>query len=102
MQFLLAVSAKDFHDHQPPTPANFRSVRFGHIAGPDRTKQPLLSGEFFPAGEKGEWTPFATIKTSGYEQLVGAQAKAYSEQPTITWETGDLSAFLKNQLDSLR
>ena len=100
-ELLLSASAKDFHAHQPPFPANFREVRFGHIVQPDGKKMYLLSGQFLPTGEKGEWTPFATIKTSDYEQLLGAQARSYCEQPSIVWQDrGDVSASLKDQLDS--
>lgn len=104
-QLLLAASAKDFHAHQPPYPARFRDVRFGHIVRPDGTKLYLLSGQFQPTQAKGEpeWTPFATIKTSDYEQLLGVQAKSYCEQTSIVWEEQkDLSSSLKSQLDSLQ
>jgi hypothetical protein len=102
---LLAASAKDFHTHQPPYPERFRDVRFGHIVRPDGTKMYLLSGQFQPTQAKvePEWTPFATIKTSDYEQLLGAQAKSYCEQPSIVWESQeDLSGSLKDRLDSFR
>ena len=105
VQLLLAASAKDFHAHQPPNPARFRDVRVGHTVAPDGTKQYLLRGQFLP--KKGqvepEWKPFVTIKTSDYEQLLGAQAEGYCRQPSITWDDGeDLSSSLQSQLDSLR
>src|SRR3546814_971194 len=48
---------------------------------PDGEEQYMLCGEFLPAQEGGntEWTPFATIKTSDYEQWIGAQAAGFCE-----------------------
>jgi hypothetical protein len=105
IQRLLATSAKDFLAHQPPYPDRFRNVRAGHIIAPDGKKQRLVCGQFLP--KKGqiepEWTPFVTIQTSGYEQLIGSQAEGYRKQPSITWDEGeDLSASLQSQLDALR
>ena len=105
LQLLLAASAKDFHAHQPPYPARFREVRVGHTVAPDGTKLYLLRGQFLP--KKGqvepEWTPFVTIKTSDYEQLIGAQAESFCRQPSIVWDDrADLSSSLQSRLDSLR
>ena len=105
VRLLLAASAKDFHAHQPPYPARFRDVRVGHNVAPDGTKNCLFRGQFLP--KKGqvepEWKPFVTIKTSDYEQLIGAQAEGYCRQPSITWDDReDLSSSLQSQLDSLR
>src|SRR5881396_524140 len=63
----------------------------------------MLCGQFLPAQERGkaEWTPFATIKTSGYEQWVGARAAGLCQQSSIIWdEQGDLSSTLQSRLDS--
>jgi hypothetical protein len=101
VQFLLTASAKDFHDHQPPLPTRFRDVHAGLIPAPDGKQLCLLRGQFLP--KQGEWTPFATVKTSGYEQMLGFQAESYTKQPSITWdEREDLSLALKSQLDALR
>jgi hypothetical protein len=105
VQFLLAASAKDFHAHQPPYPARFRDVRVGHCVDPDGMKLYLLRGQFLPKQGRGEseWTPFVTIKTSDYEQWLGAQAESYCRQSSIVWDDReDLSASLQGQLDSLR
>ena len=105
VQLLLAAAAKDFHAHQPPYPARFRDVRVGRRVAPDGTELHMLRGQFLPAEGKGEpeWTPFVTIKTSDYEQLLGAQAVSFCEQPSIVWEDReDLSSSLQSQLDSLR
>jgi len=69
-------------------------------------KQYMLCGMFQPAQESGnaEWVPFATIKTSGYEQWIGAQATGFCQGRSMIWHTqvGDLSSSLKGRLDSLR
>lgn len=105
VQFLLAATATDFHTHRPPDPARFRKVRFGHVATPSGEKRYMLCGEFLPAQRAGktEWTPFVTIKTSGYEQWVGAQAAGYCRNSAIIWDqASDLSRSLRSRLDSLR
>jgi hypothetical protein len=105
VQFLLAAAATDFHTHRPPYPAGFRHVRIGHVVTPDKAKQYMLCGEFLPAQEEGkaEWTPFVTIKTSGYEQYVGATAASQCQRSTILWDNeGDLSSSLQSRLDSMR
>jgi len=105
VQFLLEAAATDFHAHHPPYPARFRHVRIGHIMTSDGTKQYMLCGEFLPAqeGGKSDWTPFATIKTSGYEQWAGSQAATFCHQSKIVWDKqGDLSSSLQDRFDSLR
>jgi hypothetical protein len=65
----------------------------------------MLCGQFLPAqdGGKTEWTPFATIKTSGHEQWNGAQAAGFCQTPSVIWDmVGDLSSSLQSRLDSLR
>jgi hypothetical protein len=102
LQFLLASAATDFHTHRPPYPARFRHVRFGHVVASDGAKQYMLCGEFLPEQDKGtpKWTPFATIKTSGYEQWLGAST--YCQRSTIVWDDKrDMSSLLKSRLDSL-
>src|SRR5262245_4954885 len=105
VKFLLAASAKDFHDHQSQYPARFRDVRVGRCVAPDGTKLYLLRGQFLPKQGPGEpaWTPFVTIKTSPYEQWLGAAAEGYCRQSSIVWDDReDLSSALQSQLDSLR
>lgn len=65
----------------------------------------MLCGEFLPKENQGkpQWIPFATIKTSGYEQWLGVEAKGYCESSSIIWDNmGDLSVPLQDRLDSLR
>lgn len=47
--------------------------------------------------------PFATIKTSDYEQWIGAQAAGFCKHSPVIWdEAGDLSPSLQSRLDALR
>lgn len=103
--FLLAAAATDFRAHRPPDPAHFRDVRVGHVMTPGGKAQYLLCGQFLPAeaGGKAVWTPFATIRTSGYEQWIGAQAAGFCQSSAIIWDkVSDLSSSLQSRLDSLR
>ena len=100
--YLLTSAATDFHDHQPPRPSRFRKIRIGHV-GKGKEASYRLCGEFLPAdGEKPEWIPFATVKTSGYEQYIGGST-TYCNAPKMSWDTaGDLSSELKTRFDSLK
>jgi hypothetical protein len=72
---------------------------------PSGEEQYMLCGQFLPAQEAGkaEWTPFATIKTSGYEQWIGAQAARFCQDSSVIWDkVDDLSSSLQSRLDSLR
>src|SRR5213083_37986 len=105
VQFLLTAAATDFHTHRPPDPVRFRVVRIGHVMTPSGREQYMLCGDFMPTEERGkaEWTPFATIETSGYEQWLGAQAARFRQGSSIIWDkVGDLSSSLQTRLDSLR
>lgn len=105
VQFLLTAAATDFHTHRPPDPVRFRDVRIGHVMTPGGEEQYMLCGQFLPAqeGGKAEWTPFATVKTSGYEQWIGAQAAGFCQGSSVIWDkVGDLSVSLQSRLDSLR
>jgi hypothetical protein len=105
IQYLLAEAASDFHSHGPPSVAHVRNVRIGHVTTANGAKQYMLCGEFLPAQREGkvEWTPFVTIKTSGYEQWQGAQASSFCHRSAVEWDgKGDLSSSLQNRLDSMR
>ena len=105
IQLLLADAASDFHSHRSPSVAYVRGVRIGHVRSADGAKQYMLCGEFLPAQREGkvEWTPFATIKTSGYEQWLGAQAANLCQRSTVIWDSErDLSSSLQIRLDSMR
>ena len=105
VQFLLTAAATDFRTHRPPDLVRFRDVRIGHVVTPGGNEQYMLCGQFLPAQEGGnaEWTPFATIKTSGYEQWIGAQAARFCQGSSVIWDkVGDLSSSLQSRLASLR
>lgn len=104
IQFLLTSAATDFHT-QRPSAVRFRDVRLGHVTTPSGEEQYMLCGQFLPAreGGKAEWTPFATIKTSGYEQYLGVQAVPFCQGSSVIWDKeGDLSSSMQSRLDSLR
>jgi hypothetical protein len=105
MEFLLKSPATDFHAHRPPVVEHFRDVRFGHVATPAGATQYQLCGEFLPHQREGkaEWTPFATIRTSGFEQYLGVQAASWCQPSRFVQDRDeDLSSALQNQLDSMR
>jgi hypothetical protein len=105
VQFLLTSAAADFHTHGPFPILHFRDVRIGHVMTSSGKKQYMLCGQFLPArdGDKAEWIPFVTIKTSGYEQWIGGQAATFYQKSSFVWdEVGDLSSLLQSRLDSLR
>jgi len=105
VQLLLTAAATDFHTHRPPDPVRFRDVRLGHVMTRSGGEQYMLCGQFLPAQEGGEaeWTLFATIKTSPYEQWIGDQAAALCQGSSVLWdEVPDLSSSLQSRLDSLR
>jgi hypothetical protein len=103
-QLLLTAAATDFHNHSPST-VRFREVHVWHKISLGGKEQYMLCGQFLPArdGSEAEWTPFATIKTSGYEQWLGAQAAGFCKGSSlIGYREGDLSSLLQTRLDSLR
>jgi len=105
VQFLLTAAANDFHTHRTLDPVRFRDVRVGHVTSPTGEEHYRLCGQFLPAqqGGKAQWTPFATIKTSGYEQYIGAQAAGFCQDSSVIWDKeADLSSSLQSRLDSLR
>lgn len=95
VQFLIISASKDFRNHQPPTPIDFRNVKIGYIKSPNREKTFLLCGEFL-SREKKEWTAFTTIKTSGYEQYLGKTQ--YCQDAIMVLTDENLSIELKNKL----
>lgn len=94
VQFLMTSALNDFQNHQPPTPIDFKNVKIGYIKSPNSEKTFLLCGEFL-AQENKEWTGFATIKTSGYEQYLGKTQ--YCQDATMVLTDENLSGELKNK-----
>lgn len=104
-EFLLTSAAADFHAHSAAAVERFRDVHFGHVTTPTGARQYQLCGEFLPQQREGkaEWTPFVTIKTSGYEQYLGVQAASFCQPSKFVRENDeDLSSLLKKRIDSLR
>ncbi len=104
-QFLLTSAATDFHAHGPSHIESFRDVRMGHVRTPDGKEQYFLCGQLLSSqeGGKARWTPFATIKTSGYEQYLGPRAVSFCQDSSAVWDkVGDLSSLLRSRLESLR
>ena len=104
-EYLLTSAAKDFQEHPKPPPTQFRDVRFGQVPLRGGGTRYLLCGQFLAATEGGpaEWTSFVTIKTSGYEQWLGAPAEQKCAQASIVWsDAGDLTAELQHRVQSLR
>ena len=105
LTFLLASAASDFHKNASPAPERFRQVQLGHYKTESGEEQYVLCGEFLQQSEggKAKWTPFATVKTSSYEQLIGAQSKSFCRHSGMKWEGNpDLSPSLKLRLEALQ
>ena len=94
IDFLLDSAAADFRAH-PPKALAFRKVYFGQFDGEGQTQYEIC-GEFQveKAGGKTEWLHFVTIKTSGYEQYIGAQAISFCTREGMSWDEDDWSAEL--------
>ncbi|MGE3273898.1 MAG: hypothetical protein AB7O67_02220 [Vicinamibacterales bacterium] len=103
LEYLLTSAAADFHRNRQPYPAAFRDVSVRVIAAPDGSPQHMLCGRLLPAGDEvgDEWVPFVTIKTSGYEQMLGAQATALCDKARAVPPEADLSADLARRLHAL-
>jgi hypothetical protein len=105
VHFLLDASAKDFHDHQPPTPVGFRNVKVRNLIGSNGENHYMIIGQLLDQDKqnKDEWTSFTTIKTSGYEQWIGDQSLRYGQgSKAISYKINDLSSELKSRFDSLQ
>lgn len=97
---LLNDAATDFQTHGSGA-ADVRDVYAGILPdGPGSAPRTIICGRFLPAGNAGaEWTDFATIRTSGYEQWLGSGATSYCSRATIDRTPGaDLTQVLKHRL----
>jgi hypothetical protein len=100
LEKLLSASAKDFYEHQPPIPIDFRNVQFKYY----EEKIYVICGQFLVLENQKEeqWINFATIKTSDYEQWIGSNALSYCQNSKkILPLKRDLSSALKKQFNSL-
>lgn len=105
LRVLVTSAATDFHNHGPSGTLRFRDVRFGRMNSPGAGHPYLLCGQFIRAGQgrSAIWTRFVTIKTSGYEQWIGAQADAFCRDSTVIWyNRGNLTSTLQHRLDGLK
>ena len=104
-RWLIEASAGDFTRQRASIPAAFRKVQIRYAITPDSLKQYLLCGELLSEGSQGkdEWIPFATIKTSAYEQWIGSQALGYCNGAKIvSYLSNDYSSALQRKIDSLQ
>ncbi len=99
VQFLVISASNDFRNHQPPTPIDFRHVKVGYIKSSNSEKIFILCGEFL-SQENKEWTEFATIKTSGYEQYLGKTQ--YCQDAIVVLRGVNLTVELKHKLAEQR
>jgi hypothetical protein len=105
VHFLLDASAKDFYDHQPPTPVSFRNVKLRNLPGPNAENHYMICGQFLAQDKQknDEWISFVTIKTSGYEQWNGNQSLSYcQDSKSVSYKINDLSSALKSRFYSLQ
>ena len=105
VEFLLTSAANDFHHHGPFHTLLFRNAHVGHMIAAGGEVNYILCGEFLPVreGTKAEWTPFVTIKTSGYEQYIGAQSAVFCESSSVVWDKlGDVASLLQSKFDALK
>ena len=103
VQLLIELSAKDFYEHQPPAPVDFRDVKLKYLTKATNEKTYLICGQFLSRDNqnKESWVYFATIKTDPYEQWVGSNAMVYcQDSKEIVYSTTDLSASLKSTFES--
>ncbi len=97
---LLTDAATDFQTHGSGA-ADVRDVYAGTLPrGGGQAPFLIICGSFLPAGDAGaEWTDFATIKMSDYEQWLGAGATTYCKQAKIDRTPGtELTTALKRKL----
>lgn len=103
-EFLLASAATDFHANFSVEAIRFHNVRIGHVTTSEGARQYMLCGEFSLAQHSvgAERTPFATIKTSDYEQWIGAQSVGLCQRESLIWDgEDDLSSSLQSRFDTL-
>ena len=98
IDYLLDSAAADFRTH-PPKAVDFRKVYFGQFDAKGQSPQYEICGEFKVAkpGGKFEWLHFVTIRTSGYEQYISAQANQHCTREGMSWDEDDWSAELSKR-----
>lgn len=96
---LVAYAASDFAASDS-RPEGFRKVDLRYRENDQGARTYLLCGEaHLRAGDKGEWVPFATLKTMPYEQWLGGTASDLCARAVpVLPEISDLSAALQAKL----
>lgn len=98
LRFLLSSSAGDFRAHTPG-PLEVRHVRFGLRDTTAGQQSYVLCGDFRhrSGGDTAQWTPFATVEGTQYEQWLGETR--YCQTIAGAWNTSDsLTALLQKRL----
>lgn len=105
-QFLISSCASDFQQQSQTDAIQFRESHNGYLKTSNGKKLFCLCGQFksTTTDKQDKWIPFATIKTSGYEQYLGPQALAFCNDSTMVWDSGnnDLSLALEAKLAYLK
>lgn len=105
VQYLVRACAADVLKQYPEALIQFNSCFSGSRPLPSGGNQELLCGQFRIQQDRqwGLWIPFATVKTSGYEQWQGAQASSVCQDAAIVWNSmDDMSTSLQTMLESMR
>lgn len=101
---LISAAATDFSQMQMGKPVAFRQVYLGKVGDEQTGWRSLLCGEYQTIDPNGiaSWQPFATIKTSPYEQWLGQASATYCQSPMSKLELSqDLSEALFQQFQQL-
>ena len=98
--FLISSSAADFTAHEQTRQTKVKKVHLRYTENDSGERTYMLCGKFQTANQaaKREWVDFATLKTEGYEQWLGAQAAALCKNARSSHGSPDLSAALQSKL----
>ena len=99
--FLISACLSDLKKQSHLSNIQFRDSHIGFKVSETGERHYFLCGQFKAEPEQ-VWIPFATIKTSGYEQWQGVQSSAFCQDSTVIWSTNNLSKSLQKKLVSLK
>ena len=103
VESLMTWAATDFRAQQAPKPVRFQRVQSGSVPVAGAERQYRLCGEYSPSSQgDADWIPFATIKTSRYEQWLGGSALGYCNDTALVRDAENLSARMLSRFDSVR
>lgn len=94
VEFLLSTAASEFKTPGQVNAVAFRGVRVGYFSDAPPGRYVLCGSVQSSGPQKTEWTRFATIQTSPYEQWLGGVAESICGSKKVKWYTGDLSSEL--------